>query len=260
MTIMSSKLTAWITGGGTGIGLSIAKKLGMLGYQIVISGRRKQELTNAVTFLKSHNIDATFIQLDVRKASDVIDACKKIVSDYDRIDVLVCSAGTNLPNKFWKTIDDAAIDTIIDTNVKGTAYCINNVLSQMRKQKAGNIIVISSWSGRHYTSFTGGMYNASKQSLGPLVESINDQEGINGIKASVICPGEVETPILKLRTVPPPQEDVNKMLKTDDVANAVAYIVQAPTNVCINEIVLSSTYNRAYTGGPDLRGPNNLNP
>ena len=58
----------------------------------------------------------------------------------------------------------------------------------------------------------------------------------------------------------PPQTDIDRMLKPEDVASAVAYIVQAPGNVCINEVVLSSTYNRAYTGGPDIRGPNNLNP
>jgi NADP-dependent 3-hydroxy acid dehydrogenase YdfG len=166
----------------------------------------------------------------------------------------------NLPNKFWKSINADTISNILDTNLKGTAFCIMNAVNHMRSNQSGTIVVISSWSGRHYTSFTGGMYNASKQALGSLIESINDQEGTNGIRASVVCPGEVVTPILKLRTLPPPAEDVERMLKPEDVASAVAYIVQAPSNVCINEIVLSSTYNRAYTGGPDIRGPNNLNP
>lgn len=257
---MATKLTAWITGGATGIGLAIATKLGSLGYRIVISGRRTLELENAVNLLMSQNIEVYHIQLDIRKASDVISASEKIINKYNRIDTLVCSAGTNLPNKFWKNIDVVAIDTILDTNLKGTIYCINSVLPHMRTQGVGNIIIISSWSGRHYTSFTGGLYNASKQALSPLVESINDQEGINGIRASVVCPGEVVTPILKLRTITPPKKDVERMLKPEDVASAIAYIVQAPSNVCINEVVLSSTYNRAYTGGPDIRGPNNLNP
>lgn len=253
-------MIAWITGGATGIGFACAKKLGSLGYTLIISGRRKDELESAVASLISEGFSASHVQLDIRNSNNVQQACDKIIDDYGRIDVLVCSAGLNLPNKFWKSLNTDAISNILDTNLAGTAFCILNALNQMRINRSGTIIVISSWSGRHYTSFTGGMYNASKQALGSLVESINDQEGINGIRASVVCPGEVVTPILKLRTVPPPKEDIDRMLKPDDVASAVAYIVQAPSNVCINEVVLSSTYNRAYTGGPDIRGPNNLNP
>lgn len=253
-------MIAWITGGATGIGLACAKKLGSLGYTLVISGRRKNELENAVATLESEGFNASYIQLDVRNSNSVKQACDKIIDDHGSIDVLICSAGLNLPNKFWKSINTEAISNILDTNLTGTAFCIMNTLNYMRSNGSGTIIVISSWSGRHYTSFTGGMYNASKQALGPLVESINDQEGVNGIRASVVCPGEVVTPILKLRTIRPPEEDVERMLKPEDVASAVAYIVQAPSNVCINEVVLSSTYNRAYTGGPDIRGPNNLNP
>jgi NADP-dependent 3-hydroxy acid dehydrogenase YdfG len=256
----NTNLIAWITGGASGIGLANAKRLGSLGYTLILSGRRKDELEKATKSLNADGFKAIYIQVDISNKNQVKQTCDKIINDFNKIDVLVCSAGVNLPNKFWKTLNDNSIDTIIDTNLKGTTYCISNVLPYMREKKAGNIIVISSWSGRYYTSFTGGLYNASKQALSPLIESINDQEGINGIRASVICPGEVATPILKLRTVPPPEEDVSRMLKTEDVATAVAYIVQAPANVCVNEIVLSSTYNRAYVGGPDLRGPNNLNP
>ncbi len=253
-------MIAWITGGATGIGLACARKLGNLGYTLILSGRRKNELEGAVASLTGEGLNASYIQLDIKNSSSVSQACDTIINDYGRIDVLVCSAGLNLPNKFWKSINADTISNILDTNIKGTAFCIMNVVNHMRSNRSGTIVVVSSWSGRHYTSFTGGMYNASKQALGPLVESINDQEGVNGIRASVVCPGEVVTPILKLRTLPPPAEDVERMLKPEDVASAVAYIVQAPNNVCINEVVLSSTYNRAYTGGPDIRGPNNLNP
>lgn len=253
-------MIAWITGGGTGIGLACARKLGSLGYTLILSGRRKNELENAVDNLTKEGYTASYLQLDIANSNSVSLACNKIISDYGRIDVLLCSAGLNLPNKFWKSINSDTISNIVDTNLKGTAVCIMNALNHMRDNKSGTIVVISSWSGRYYTSFTGGMYNASKQALGPLIESINDQEGVNGIRASVVCPGEVATPILKLRTIQPPSEDVERMLKPEDVASAVAYIVQAPSSVCINEVVLSSTYNRAYIGGPDIRGPNNLNP
>ena len=69
----------------------------------------------------------------------------------------------------------------------------------------------------------------------------------------MICPGEVATPILRARPVPPSDEEMARMLKAEDVAQAIVYAVGAPKHVCLNEIVISPTWNRIYVGGEDLR-------
>ena len=115
--------------------------------------------------------------------------------------------------------------------------------------------MVSSWAGWRYLTFTGAAYGASKQGLAPLVESLNDQEGVHGIRASLVCPGEVATPILRTRPKPPPQEDMDRMLKPEDVGDAIRYVITAPPHVCLNEIVIAPTYNRIYTGAPDLKRP-----
>jgi len=107
--------------------------------------------------------------------------------------------------------------------------------------------------GASILGFTGAAYGATKTGLAPLVESINDQEGRHGIRATLVCPGEVATPILRTRPVPPSEEEMARMLRPDDVADAIAYVVQAPAHVCLNEVVISPTWNRIYIGADDLK-------
>jgi len=246
---------SWITGGASGIGLATARALGHAGHRVVISGRRQSELDRALDLLRAERIDARSIALDVGEASAVAEAARSIAGHEGRIDALVCSAGTNVPNRYWKTLDAEAFARVTQINLNGVAFCVTAVLGLMRQQGYGTIVVVSSWAGWRYTSFTGAAYGASKQALAPLVESINDQEGASGVRASLVCPGEVATPILRSRPVPPSEEDLQRMLRADDVGSAIAYAVQAPAHVCLNEIVISPTYNRIYTGAPDLQRP-----
>lgn len=245
----------WITGGASGIGLATAQALGRSGHRIVISGRREAELDRALALLRSEQIQARALALDVGDACAVEAAARSIADQEGRIDALVCSAGTNVPNRYWTSLDAQAFAKVTQINLNGVAFCIAAVLAAMRAQGAGTIVVVSSWAGWRYISFTGAAYSASKQALAPLVESLNDQEGMHGVRATLVCPGEVATPILRSRPVPPSEEDLQRMLRAEDVGAAIAYAVQAPAHVCLNEIVISPTRNRIYTGAPDLQRP-----
>lgn len=249
---MNIKPVAWITGGATGIGFATAQTLAAAGYAIVISGRREIELNRASTQLSASGADATAVVLDVSQGQAVATAFDAIMKKHGRIDALVCSAGTNVPNRFWANLTPDAFAKVVSINLNGVAYCLHAVLPTMRQAGKGTVVVVSSWAGWRYTGFTGVPYGATKMGLAPLVESLNDQEGKNGIRATLVCPGEVATPILKSRPTPPSDAEIAKMLRPEDVANAVAYAVQAPQHVCINELVISPTWNRMYIGGEDL--------
>ena len=255
MTAEAKGALAWITGGGTGIGLETARLLGRAGYRVAISGRRTAELAAAVAQLEEEGIAAEAVPLDVADADAVAAAGAGLVVRHGAVAVLVCSAGINVPNRFWKTLTAADFARVIETNLIGVAACVGAVLPAMRTRGGGTVAVISSWAGWRYLGFTGAAYGASKQGLNPLVETINDQEGAHGIRASLICPGEVATPILRSRPVPPPEEEIARMLRPEDVAAAVLFAVQAPARVCLNEIVISPTHNRIYNGGEDLKQP-----
>lgn len=249
----NTRKVAWITGGGTGIGLATAQRLAGQGWHVAVSGRREAELKAACDAIAKAGGSAEAVPLDVSDAAAVTGAAEGILARNGRIDALVCSAGTNVPNRYWKDLTPEAFAKVSAINLNGVAFCVGAVLPAMRAAGGGSIVVVSSWAGWRYLPFTGAAYGATKQGLSPLVESINDQEGGNGIRATHVCPGEVATPILRSRPVPPPEEDIARMLKPEDVGDAIAYAVNAPAHVCLNEIVIGPTWNRIYRGAEDLR-------
>ena len=246
---------AWVTGGATGIGRSCARELGKAGYTVVISGRRETVLAEARADLAADEIDIHALAVDVADAAAVATAAVRILDDFGRLDLLVCSAGLNAPNRYWRDLTAEAFARVSAVNLNGVAFCVAAVLPAMREAGAGTIVVVSSWAGWRYTGFTGAAYGATKFGLAPLVESINDQEGRNGIRATLLCPGEVATPILKSRPKPPPDEDIARMLVPEDVAAALMFVVSMPPHACINELVISPTWNRIYSGADDLTVP-----
>jgi NADP-dependent 3-hydroxy acid dehydrogenase YdfG len=241
--------TAWVTGGATGIGLATAEALARAGFRVVISGRRKEVLHEAVMALREKDLTVEALVLDVAKAAQVARVAAKI----GVVDVLVCSAGVNVPNRMWGDLTPEAFAKVTAINLNGVAYCVGAVLPGMRQRRAGQIVVVSSWAGWRFTAFTGAAYGATKSGLASVVESLNEQEGRHGVRACFVAPGEVATPILKSRPVPPSEADMARMLKAEDVADAIAYVVAAPPHVCLNELVISPTWNRIYMGAEDFK-------
>lgn len=250
---MSDRKVAWVTGGGTGIGLETARQLAAAGHAVVVSGRRQAELDAAVAALSEAGGDVRAVAVDVSDAEAIARAFTQIVDWHGRVDALVCSAGTNVPNRYWVTLTPEAFAKVTAINLNGVAYCVSAVLPAMREAGRGSIVVVSSWAGWRFTSFTGAAYGATKTGLAPLVETINDQEGCHGVRATLVCPGEVATPILKTRPVPPSELELSRMLKPDDVARAIVFALDAPPHVCLNELVISPVWNRMYIGGEDIR-------
>jgi NADP-dependent 3-hydroxy acid dehydrogenase YdfG len=82
-----------------------------------------------------------------------------------------------------------------------------------------------------------------------MTETINMEECVNGIRACAICPAEVATPILDRRPVPPSAEDRARMLQPDDLGETIRFVAEMPAHACINQIIISPTWNRLYAGG-----------
>ena len=119
----------------------------------------------------------------------------------------------------------------------------------MRRQKDGLVINVSSWAGRYASTLTGAAYNATKRAVIALTETINAEEGVNGIRATSVLPGEVATPILEKRPVPPSRAEREKMLQSEDLGQTLLYLASLPPRVCVNELIISPTWNRFYLGG-----------
>src|SRR5688572_32515471 len=235
---------AWITGGGSGIGLAGGLELAKAGAHVVISGRSAETLKKAERDIKAAG-SAEVLPLDVSNKDDVAKAAAKI----GRVDILVNSAGINSPRRNFHNVSLESWDQIVAINLSGMFYCVHAVLPGMRSRKDGLIINISSWAGRYASTLTGPGYNATKHAVVALTESINMEECANGIRATSILPGEVATPILEKRPVPPPPEERARMLQAEDLGKTILFVATLPPRACVNELIISPTWNRFYLGG-----------
>ena len=240
---MAAKKIAWITGGGTGIGLGGAKVLASEGWTVVISGRRADVLNQVAKDLGG-NVEA--VALDVGDAAKVEQAAASILQKHGRIDLLVNSAGLNITNRSWADLTTQAWDQVVDINLNGLMYCIRAVLPAMRAQKSGTIVNVSSWAGKLPSKVTGPAYSATKHAVVALTHSFNQEEFRNGLRASALCPGEVATDIMKKRPVPPTAEDMARMLQIEDLGRTIAFVANMPPHVCMNEILISPVWNCSF--------------
>jgi NAD(P)-dependent dehydrogenase (short-subunit alcohol dehydrogenase family) len=167
----------------------------------VISGRRKDVLDEAVAGIVKDGGKVEAMVLDVSSATDAEKVAKEIVAKHGRIDLLVNSAGVNVPKRSWDDITTEGWDKLVDINLSGVMYCMRAVLPAMRAQKDGVIINVASWAGRHVSKMTGPAYTTTKHAVLALTHSFNMDEFKNGLRATCLSPGEVATPILKLRPV-----------------------------------------------------------
>ena len=253
-----SDKVAWITGGGSGIGLAGAIELAKAGCRVVISGRDGAKLGAAVLQAQAQGAPAgaiTSASLDVADAASVERVARAIESELGRVDILVNSAGINFRKRYWGETDAATFDKVVAVNLNGATYCMLAVLPGMRARRAGTVINVASFAGWHFGYLTGPAYTASKAAMMALTHSFNIEEGVHGLRATALCPGEVATPILKQRPVEPSAEDKARMLQEGDLGATIRFIAEMPAHVCINELVISPVWNRIYIGGAEMRRP-----
>ena len=238
----------WITGAGSGIGQAGAVELARAGAHVVLSGRRLDVLEAVQSQIESAGGKASVAPLDVADAKIVERVARGLLTQHGKVDILINSAGLNVPGRQWKDITAEDWQQVVDINLNGALYCTRAVLPAMRAQKDGLVINISSWAGRYDVQMTGPAYSASKHGMLAMTASLNMEECVNGIRACVICPGEVATPIMARRPVPPREEDLRRMLQPEDLGRTIRFVAEMPAHACINEIVISPTWNRLYPG------------
>ena len=246
---------AWVTGGGSGIGLAGALELARAGCRVVISGRDAGKLAAAVAQAESQGAPAGSITdepLDVADAAAVNRVAASIQQRLGRVDILVNSAGLNYRKRYWGETDAATFDSVVSINLNGAAYCTLAVLQGMQARREGTVINVASFAGWHYEYLTGPAYTASKAAMMALTHSFNIEEGLHGLRATALCPGEVATPLLKKRPVEPSDEDKARMLQEADLGRTIRFIAEMPAHVCINEMVISPVWNRTYIGDRKL--------
>jgi NADP-dependent 3-hydroxy acid dehydrogenase YdfG len=229
---------AWVIGGGSGIGRATAVAVAASGARVVVSGRRAESLGETVSLAGER---ATAIPFDATDAEALQAAHEQIVASVGPVTELVVAAGLNSPKRFWHDQSMAEFEAIVATNLTAVARAIDVVLPSMRDAARGTIVVVSSYAAWLPNPNSGVAYSASKTALASLCVQLNLQEGPNGIRATHLCPGDVDSDFLGMRPVVPDEAARQRMLQPDDVARAIQFVIDSPPHVRIDELVITPT-------------------
>ena len=236
-----SNKTVLVTGGGSGIGLGIALALAREGCRVAIAGRSPQRLQQAAAEFPGPAPVWT-------RPCDVADraAAQSLVAwvqeQVGPLEILVNSAGVNVPRRRFAELDPADWDKLLAINATGAFNCIHAALPAMRQRGRGLIVNISSVAGKRAMRLAGAAYCASKFALTALGTEIGLEERAHGIHVTNIYPGEVNTPILDQRPTPVPPEKKAEMLQPEDLGALVVAIARLPARVLVPELVVTPLY------------------
>jgi NADP-dependent 3-hydroxy acid dehydrogenase YdfG len=236
----------WIIGATSGVGRASALALAGADRHLVLSGRREAELRAVADEVASLGGSADVLAVDASDQKAMDAATRAVATDHGDVAELLFSAGLNVPNRAWAGLRMPEFQAVVATNLTAAAGAIAGVLPGMRRRGAGRVVVVSSWAGWTYGRGAGVAYSASKTALKSLTESLNDQEGPGGVSACLLCPGDIDTPLIDNRPVVPTREQRDKMLTPEDVARAVRFVFEMPRHVAINELVISPIESHSY--------------
>ena len=237
---------AWVTGAGSGIGKAAAIALAEEGAHVVLSGRRNDPLRETAAEIEAKGGSALVQPADLSAAVAAQKIASGIRERFGRLDILINNAGVNIAKRSWAQLEAGGVDQVVAANLSSAFYCVLAVLPIMRAQKDGVLIHTASMAGRWVRPLPGAAYTAAKHGMVAMSHSINCEECINGIRSSVICPGEVATPILDQRPVPISAQERARMLQAKDVGDLIRYVALLPAHVCLNEVWITPSWNRGY--------------
>ena len=238
---------ALVTGAGTGIGRAVAESFAREGARVGLNGRRREPLEETAAAVEAAGGEALVTPGDLTDPAAIDAVVREALDRWGQIDVLVNTAGVNVPRRALADLSVEDWETVIDADLTAPFLLCRAVLPAMRERRRGTIINVSSMAGKRASLLSGPAYSAAKAGLNSFTESLNLAERANGIRASVVCPGEVATPIMKLRPYPPSDEAMATMLQPEDVADAVLLVAALPQRATIDELLIRPTVLRDVT-------------
>ena len=237
---------ALITGATAGIGEATAELFAREGYDLVLTGRRKERLDHVAHRLnKKYNVDVATSPFDVRDRHEVVDTLNGLPAKWKKVNVLVNNAGLSQGLDPIDKGDYDDWDRMIDTNVKGLLYVSKIVANWMIDHGHGHIINIGSIAGKEVYA-NGNVYCASKHAVDALSKAMRIDLLPHGIKVTAVHPGAVETEFSIVR-FKGDEKRAKKVyegfdaLSAEDIAETIWFAVSRPAHVNINELIVMPT-------------------
>lgn len=240
MSNIDGKVVA-ITGASSGIGESAARHLAKKGAHVVLGARRTDRLDKIVADIRAEGGTADSKALDVTSRESVEAFVQFAEKTYGKVDVIVNNAGL-MPLSPLEALKVDEWDRMIDVNIKGVLYGIAAGLPIMKRQGYGQFVNISSIAA-HYVMQAGAVYCATKHAVNALSEGLR-MENTN-IRVSIVSPGVTESELAETITDPNTKAAIEAYRKTalpaQAIAEAIAYAIEQPEGVDVNEIIVRPT-------------------
>jgi NAD(P)-dependent dehydrogenase (short-subunit alcohol dehydrogenase family) len=231
---------ALVTGGGSGIGLAVARLFLGEGARVAIAGRDEGKLRRAADSLGAGD-RLLYRAADVADPDEVQALVGHVTERFGAVDILVNNAGLNVKNRTLRELTPEVWQRMLRANLDGAFYCIHAVLPQMLRRRDGRIVNFSSIAGKRAGPLGGAAYAASKFGMSALGLCLAAEEKDSGVRVSNIYPGEIDTPILAARPKPVTAEQRAVILRPEDVAEAVLFVAGLPPRVSVPELVIKPT-------------------
>lgn len=229
-----------ITGASSGLGEATARHLAALGAKVVLGARRTEKLKSITAEITKAGGKAVFTTADVTSKADVENLINAAIIAYGRVDVVVNNAGYMAIAPMEQARTDEW-DRMIDINIKGLLYGVAAALPVFEKQKSGHIINISSVAGTKVFSPGGTVYSGTKFAVRAISEGLR-HELAGKVRITSINPGAVDSELKLGSNDEASSKAVNQFyeqaIPADSVARAIAFAIEQPADVGINEIVL----------------------
>ena len=219
--------TAIVTGGSSGIGLSISRILLKAGAKVIIIDIDEKRFINVKEEIGKISTEFDFYEADIKNSEKISEIIQNIISKESKIDILVNNAGIVKDGLLIRMSDEDWLD-VINVNLNGMFYITKNVLKHMVKAKTGRIISIASVIGE--IGNTGqANYAASKAGIIALTKSIAKEYAARGIHANAIAPGFIKTVMTDklpedIKEAIKKNIPLNKIAEPDEIANAVLFL------------------------------------